>query len=90
MVRLLALNALFFLVPFAAYAGYLYFTRRNFGNAEDWTTRAITIMSSIGAVAVVIGLVVLVSFEGADTEAPYIPAEIGEDGQIIPGRFGDD
>lgn len=87
MVRLLALNALFFLIPFAAYAGYLFVTRRTLGTANDWTARAVTIMSSIGAVAVVVGLAVLVSFEGADTDSTYIPAEIGEDGQIIPGRF---
>lgn len=90
MVRILALNALFFLIPFAVYAIWLLATRRNLGTRAEWTNRMITILSVIGAVAVVIGLVVLVSFDADTTNAPYHPATIGEDGQIIPGYFGDE
>lgn len=88
MARLLALNALFFMVPFAVYAGWLFVKTRSFGSAEDWSNRRIIILCSIGAVFVVIGLVLLTSFSADDSGAPYIPAEI-VDGEIVPGRFGE-
>lgn len=89
MARILALNALFFLIPFGIYALWLFGTRRHFGTRAEWTNRVITILSVIGAVIVVIGLAFLVDFGGDTADQPYHPAEIGEDGQIIPGRFGD-
>lgn len=87
MARLLALNALFFLVPFVVYAGWLLVNKRSFRDPKDWTARSITILSAIGAAAVLIGLIVLVSFETGGTDDVYIPAQLGEDGEIIPGRF---
>jgi hypothetical protein len=89
MARLLALNALFFLVPFAAYAGWLLFNKRSLGTAADWPNRTVIILSAIGAVFVVIGLILLVSFSGTSTNEPYFPAEI-QDGEIVPGRFGEE
>ena len=86
MARLLALNALFFLIPFAAYSGWLFVTRRNLGTSADWSNRTIIILCSIGAVFVVIGLVTLTSFSASTTGETYIPATI-EDGRIVPGRF---
>ena len=89
MARLLALNALFFLIPFAGYTGWLLVTKRGLGKAAEWSTRAVLTLSSIGAVFVVIGLVLLVSFSGTLTNEQYFPAEI-RDGEIVPGRFGDE
>lgn len=89
MARLLALNAIFFMVPFAVYAGWLFATRRTLGTESDWSTRVIVILCSIGALFVVIGLVVLTASEGTSTSQTYIPADI-QDGQIVPGRFVDD
>ena len=89
MARLLALNALFFMVPFAAYTGWLLVTKRSLGTAEDWPNRTVIILSSIGGVFVVIGLILLVSFSGTSTNEQYFPAEI-LDGEIIPGRFGEE
>jgi ABC-type uncharacterized transport system permease subunit len=89
MARLLALNALFFLVPFAAYAGWLLASKRSLGTAADWPNRTVVILSAIGVVFVAIGIIVLVSFSGTDTNEPYFPAEI-RDGELIPGRFGEE
>lgn len=89
MARLLALNALFFLVPFAAYAGWLLFNKRSLGTAADWPNRTVIILSAIGAVFVVIGLILLVSFSGTSSNEPYFPAAI-QDGEIVPGRFGEE
>jgi Family of unknown function (DUF6111) len=89
MARLLALNALFFLVPFGAYAAWLLATKRTLRSPEDWPTRTIVILSSVGAVFVLIGLVVLVSFSGTSTNETYFPARV-QDGELVPGRFGNE
>jgi len=90
MARILALNALFFLTPFVIYAVWLAATRRSVNSGTEWTARVLTTLSVIGAVAAVIGLVVLVSFENNNTGSVYHPAETGEDGEIIPGFFTDE
>ncbi len=89
MARLLALNALFFLVPFVGYAIWLLATKRRFTNPSDWPNRVIIRLCAVGVVFVIVGLVVLVSFSGTSTNETYHPAEI-RDGQIVPGRFGDE
>ena len=89
MARLLALNAIFFLVPFAIYAGWLFATRRTLGTNADWSNRVIIILCSIGALLVVVGLVVLTTSESTSTGETYYPADI-QDGVIVPGHFGDD
>lgn len=89
MARLIALNALFFLIPFAAYAAWLLVTKRRVNDPQDWRNRVIIWLCAIGVVFVLIGLVLLVSFSGTTTNETYHPAEL-QDGQIIPGRFGDE
>jgi hypothetical protein len=89
MARLLALNTLLFLVPFAIYGAYLLATTRSLGGAAAWTTRIVVRLCVVGIVLVLVGLVVLVSFAGTTSNEPYHPAEI-IDGQIVPGRFGDE
>ena len=89
MARLLALNAIFFMIPFAVYAGWLFVTRRSLGTNADWSNRVIIILCSIGALFVVIGLVVLTASESTSTGETYIPADI-QDGEIVPGHFGDE
>ena len=41
MVRLIALNAIFFLLPFAGYAAWLVATRGTTGGRRDWPARTI-------------------------------------------------
>lgn len=89
MARLLALNAIFFLIPFAVFAIWVFARKRSFGSSADWTNRTLIILGSIGAVFVLIGLIVLTISETTTTGENYIPAQI-QDGEIIPGRFGDD
>ena len=89
MVRLLAYNTLLFLAPFAVYAGWLLATKRSLGSIGNWSTKIIIILSSLGAVAAIIGLVVLTSNAGTSTNEQYHPAEI-IDGELVPGRFGDE
>ncbi len=86
MTRLLALNALFFLLPFALYAGWLFATRGSANNRDDWGLRVVLSLIAIGALLMTIGLVVLTSFSGASTESEYRPA-VFRDGRIVPGEF---
>ena len=87
MARLLALNALFFLAPFAVYAGWLAITRGSARNQSDWTARVVLGLCLAGAILMGLGLILLTSFSGAPPETVYRPAVI-RDGQIVPGEFG--
>lgn len=86
MVRLLAVNLLFFLLPFAAYALWLLSTRRSVTGSAHWPVRVILGLAIAGAVLMVAVLVVFTSFTGAPPGAVYIPATI-IDGKLIPGHF---
>jgi hypothetical protein len=86
MLRFVAFDAIFFLIPFAAYALWLVVTRRTLPNAADWEIRTIGYLALAGAV-LVIG--VLFAFVHLDAEAPggkYVPARL-ENGKIVPGHF---
>jgi hypothetical protein len=86
MLRFVAFDAIFFLVPFAIYALWLAVKRRTVTNASDWEVRTIGYLALAGAVLTVIVLVAFVHF---DTEAPggkYVPAHL-ENGKIVPDHF---
>lgn len=86
MVRVVALNAIFFLLPFIGYAGWLYATRGTFNDSADWPLRRIGVLAAIGSVMMLLGVVSFVSFTGAPPGKTYVPARI-EDGVLIPGHF---
>jgi hypothetical protein len=86
MLRFVAFDAVFFLLPFAAYALWLVVTRRTLTQAADWEIRTIGYLALAGAVLVI---AILVAFVHLDTDAPggvYVPAHL-EDGKIVPGHF---
>lgn len=88
MARLLALNVLFFVTPFALYAGWLALARRGVGDARSWPTRIVLYLCLAGALTMGLGLLALTSFSGANTDEAYQPAVL-RDGQIVPGAFRD-
>ncbi len=65
MVRLLALNALLFLLPFALYAGWVRLRRGRFPLRDEWPLRIVLILGVAGAVFMIVGLV-LVALEPAE------------------------
>jgi hypothetical protein len=90
MTRLLALNILLFLLPFAVYAGWILIARRRAVTGSDWPARIVLSLSLIGGFIMLTGLVLLTAFSEVSTgDEPYRPPAL-RDGQIIPGRFGDD
>ena len=59
MGRLVAFNALFFLLPFAIYAGWLLVTRGSAGNPAYWPLRTIGFLALGGALVTIAALVTL-------------------------------
>jgi hypothetical protein len=86
MARFFAFDAIFFLLPFAAYAVWLVATRGTAGIAADWPVRTIGYLAVAGAALMVAILVVFTSFAGAPPGSHYRPARI-ENGRIVPGHF---
>jgi hypothetical protein len=87
MARLIAFNAIFFLLPFAVYAGWLAVTRGSAKNPAYWPLKTIGFLAVGGGVLMVAGLLVFIHFSSAPPGASYRPATIGEDGRLVPGRL---
>jgi hypothetical protein len=87
MGRLVAFNAVFFLLPFVLYAGWLLVTRGSANDPAYWTLKTIGFLTLGGAVVMVAALVIFLQFSGAPPEADYRPAILGEDGRIVPGTL---
>lgn len=87
MPRLVAFDAVFFLLPFVVYAAWLLVTRGTVRNSADWPAKVIGYLGLAGAVLLVLAVVVFISFERGEPGAVYVPAKVGEDGKIIPGHF---
>lgn len=86
MPRVLALNALLFALPFLVYAGFLYLSRGKAGDMADWTANRVVIMSLIGIVLLVGGLLYFISFEAGQPGTTYHPPVL-RDGEVVPGGF---
>lgn len=86
MVRFVLLDALFFLLPFAAYALWLLLTRRTVRNAEDWQIKTITWLALAGAALMVTVILIFIHYDSSPPGGTYVPAHI-ENGQIVPGYF---
>jgi NhaP-type Na+/H+ or K+/H+ antiporter len=86
MFRIVALDALFFLTPFAAYALWLLVTRRTMRDPNDWTVKTIAWLALAGAVFMVAILVVFIQLDPSPPGGTYVPPRF-EDGVIIPGHI---
>jgi hypothetical protein len=86
MGRFIAFDAVFFLLPFAAYAAWLAFTKGSLRNLEDWRAATIAYLATAGAVLLLIAVVFFTSFQNVPPGGEYTPAHI-ENGQIVPGHL---
>lgn len=68
MIRFIALTAVFFAVPFAAYWLWVLATRRRLPRAEDWRLGTTLILCLFGVIFVLIGLFILVEDARRDAE----------------------
>jgi hypothetical protein len=85
MVRFVAFNAVFFLVPFALYAGYLILRQGSAARASDWPGRVIAYLTAGGLVLTGIALLFFINFSGSPS-GQYTPAVV-RDGKIVPGHI---
>ena len=86
MARLVAFNAVFFLLPFGVYAAWLLATRGTVGGASDWPIRTITWLAVGGAALLIIAVVAFLQFDAAPPGGHYVPAQV-IDGVLVPGLF---
>ncbi|HZP21006.1 MAG TPA: DUF6111 family protein [Bauldia sp.] len=95
MARLVAFDAVFFLLPFLIYAGWLFATRGHVGGRGEWSMRIITYLAIGGALLMVGAVLAFIQFdtERLDTNASgkpisrhYVPARV-ENGKVVPGHF---
>jgi hypothetical protein len=86
MLRIVALDVVLFLLPFAAYALWLAVTRRTLRNPDDWQIRTITWLALAGAALVVVVIVVFIHFDPSPPGGTYVPPHI-ENGVIVPGHI---
>jgi len=87
MARLIAFNAIFFLLPFAVYAGWLIATRGSANNPAYWPLRTIGFLALGGVTLMAAGLIIFIHFSSAPPGATYRPATLDENGRIVPGTL---
>jgi hypothetical protein len=86
MARVLALNAIFFLVPFAIYALWLALSQRPLSDPKSWPLRSVVYLAIGGLALTSLALVFFIHFSSAPPGAEYSPARI-ENGRIVPGTL---
>ncbi len=86
MVRFAFLDAVLFLVPFAAYAGWLVLARGSLSKAEDWQGRTIAFLAIAGAGLLLAALAVFTTYKVNPPGGTYVPAHI-ENGHLVPGHI---
>ena len=86
MVRFVAFDIVFFLLPFAAYGLYLLVTQRNLGGVAEWEVRTLAFLSLAGAVVLTAAIVIFIHFDREPPGGTYVPAHM-ENGQIVPGHI---
>tara|TARA_R110000868_G_scaffold106340_2_gene291693 strand:- start:1327 stop:1614 length:288 start_codon:yes stop_codon:yes gene_type:complete len=86
MTRFYLTYAIMFLVPFALYVSYIYFSMGRTAIRESLTVKALGWLSVIGAGLTVVVIVVLTNYTGFSADGVYQPARF-EDGQLLPGNI---
>jgi len=87
MLRLIAFDAVFFLIPFAVYALYLVITRGSLSNIADWQAKTIAALAAGGAVLMFVVILIFIQFQGSPVDGTYIPPHLDDEGNIIGGHF---
>lgn len=86
MTRFYLTYAILFLVPFALYASYIYFSLGREAIRESLTVKALGWLSVLGAGLTVAVIVVLTNYTGFSSDGVYQPARF-EDGRLVPGNI---
>lgn len=84
MIRPVLTELAIFLIPFVAYAIFLFATRAGVFTSSSWPAHLIAKLVLGSLVLVIISFVMLAHFSGAPPDSTYVPAHI-ENGKLIPG-----
>jgi hypothetical protein len=85
MIRPVLTEVGIFLIPFVAYALYLFATRSGVLAKSSWPAHLVAKLVFGSLLLVVISFIMLAHFSGAPPESTYVPAHI-ENGKFVPGR----
>lgn len=86
MLRILFIDALMFLLPFAIYGAYFYLTRKGAARSKFWSEVPLLWLLGASTALVVVVMVTLVSFSGGEPGGTYVSPRY-ENGVIQPGRI---
>ena len=85
MIRPLLTETALFLVPFLAYAIFLWATRAKVFDPASWSLPALAWLT-IAALGLLLGsFVVIAHFSGSPPGSTYVPAHV-KDGKLVPGE----
>ena len=84
MFRLVAIEIVLFLLPFAAYAVAMVVRRRLSSEVFDEAVMPVMRLGIVGLVLVSVSLVALALFDGGASGGQYVPDRF-ENGHLVPG-----
>ena len=85
MIRPVLQELALFLVPFAIYAAFLWFTESRMLDREHWSPKTLSTLVIVALALTIGSFVVLGHFTGAPPGSTYQPAHV-ENGKLVPGR----
>ncbi len=85
MMRVILTQLVLFLLPFLAYALWIWLSKRS-RHPENWTRGPVAWLTLAGLLLVIVSFVFLDTFNQAPEGTQYRPSEM-RDGVFVPGRF---
>ena len=85
MIRPILTEFAFFLAPFAAYVIYLLATRGGVLHPDDWSNKAVALLTVAALISLIGSFIYLAHFSGVPIGSTYIPAHM-EDGKFVPAQ----
>lgn len=85
MIRLLLVQFLLFLLPFACYAAWLWLSKKT-GQDENWSRGPIAWLTLAGLLLAIAGVSANAIFNTSPEGMQYRPSTF-QDGVFVPGRF---
>jgi hypothetical protein len=84
MIRPVLTELAIFLIPFVAYALFLFATRSGVLVSSSWPVHLVAKLVLGSLLLVILSFLLLAHFSGAPPNSTYIPAHV-ENGRLVPG-----
>lgn len=86
MIRPVLTELVLFLIPFAVYAAFLYFTKETVLERSSWPPKVLATLAIVAFVLMIGSFLYLAHFSGAPPGSTYVPAHVDEQGNFVPGQ----